>query len=92
MSEESKKSSVLTEDLDELGEFLDVQFKLSVEFGRRKMCLREILELSTGSIVSIPKSAGDNVDVYANDKLIALGEIITVEETIGIVITEILSK
>lgn len=92
MIEESKNDSTATPDPNELSRFLNVRFTISIEFGRTKMSLRDILGLSKGSVVSIPKSAGENVELLANDKLIGYGEIITVEEAIGVVITEICNE
>ncbi|MBI3657233.1 MAG: FliM/FliN family flagellar motor switch protein [Acidobacteria bacterium] len=75
--------------LGELRNFLDVPCHITIEFGRRKMTVSEILNLTCGSIVAVPISAGENVSVLANDKLIAQGEIITIEESMGVMITSI---
>lgn len=73
----------------DLQNYLDVPYRIVIEFGRKRMAVREILNLTVESVVSIPKSAGENVDVLANDRIIAHGEIITVEESTGVVITDI---
>ncbi len=72
-----------------LRRYLDVPYRIVIEFGRRKMTVREILTLTRGSVVAVSKSAGENVEVLANDKIVAYGEIITVEESTGVVITDI---
>jgi len=81
--------SQYTDLLGNLRHFLDIPCRISIEFGRRHMTVREILGLACESVVSIPKSAGENVAVLANDTIIAHGEIITVEESTGVVITDI---
>lgn len=70
---------------------LDVQMNVSVELGRTKKYIKEILEMGEGSIIELDKQAGENVDVLVNGKLIARGEVVVIDENFGVRITEIIS-
>lgn len=71
---------------------MDIPLKVSVELGRTKRTIREILELSVGSVVELDKLAGEPVDIHVNDKLIAKGEVVVIEENFGVRVTDILSQ
>ena len=68
---------------------LDIPVKVSVELGACEMLMREVLQLGVGSVVQLDKLADAPVDVYVNQKLIARGEVVVVEDHFGIKITEI---
>lgn len=70
---------------------MDVPLEISVELGRVKMLVRDIVELTTGSIVEIEKAAGEPVDVMVNGRLVARGEVVVIEDNFGVRITEILN-
>jgi flagellar motor switch protein FliN/FliY len=70
---------------------LDIPLKVSVELGRSRMPIREILNLAQGSVVELSKFAGEPLEVLVNDKLIARGEVVVVNEKFGIRLTDILS-
>ena len=70
---------------------LDIPLEISVELGRVKMLVKEVVELGTGSIVEIDKAAGEPVDVMVNGRLVARGEVVVIEDNFGVRITEILS-
>lgn len=70
---------------------MDVPLEISVELGRVKMIVRDIVELTTGSIVEIDKAAGEPVDVMVNGRLVARGEVVVIEDNFGVRITEILN-
>lgn len=72
-----------------MGMILDVPVQLSVELGRTKLPLREVMELREGSVVQLNKSAGEPVCLYVNDQLVARGEIVLVEDFLGVRVTEI---
>lgn len=78
-------------DLSKLQLLMDVPLELTVELGRVKMSLREILQLYEGSMVQLDKLAGEPLDVYINGRLIARGEVVVIEESFGIRIIEIVS-
>ena len=69
---------------------LDVPVSLSVELGSCQMSLRDVLQLAVGSVVQLDKLADAPVDLYVNQKLIARGEVVVVEEKFGIKISEVL--
>ncbi len=79
----------VTEDQIEL--LKDVNVKVRVELGRGSMYLRDILRLGTGSVVELEKLAGDPLDIYVNDRLIAKGEVLVLNENFCIRVTEIFS-
>jgi flagellar motor switch protein FliN/FliY len=70
---------------------MDVPLKISVELGRTKLSVREVLDLQSGAVVELDRMAGDPVDVLVNDKLMARGEVVVVDDKFGIRITEILT-
>ena len=85
------------EDLDQvqgpqnqnLNILLDVKLQLSVELGKAELPIKKVLELTKGSIVSLNKAAGEPVELYANGKLIAFGEVVVIEGNFGLRITHI---
>ncbi len=81
--------SLTTEAPANLDILLDVPVRLTVELGACTMPMREVLELALGSVVQLDKVADAPVDVYANQKLIAQGEVVVVEDQFGIKITKI---
>ena len=78
----------LTQD-DRLNIVLDVKVQLTVRLGSCQLPMREVLELSPGAIIQLSQRASDAVGLYVNDKLIALGEVVVLEENFGIKITEL---
>ena len=85
------------EDLDQvqgpqnqnLNILLDVKLQLSVELGKTELPIKKVLELTKGSIVTLNKAAGEPVELYANGKLIAFGEVVVIEDNFGLRITHI---
>lgn len=71
---------------------LDVPLQVTVELGRTRQNVSEILELASGSIIELDKLAGEPVDVLVNNKLIAKGEVVVIEENFGVRVTDIVSK
>lgn len=69
----------------------DIPLEISVELGRVKMVVRDVLELGAGSIVEIDKAAGEPVDVLVNGRPVARGEVVVIEDNFGVRITEILN-
>ena len=65
----------------------DVSMHVSVELGRTKSSIREVMEMEIGSIVELDKIAGEQVEVFVNDKLVAKGEVIVIEDKFGVRIT-----
>ncbi|WP_074692272.1 flagellar motor switch phosphatase FliY [Alicyclobacillus hesperidum] len=67
----------------------DVPLNVTVELGRAKKMIREILELAPGSILELDKLAGEPVDIYVNNKKIAIGEVVVIDENFGVRVTDI---
>ena len=70
---------------------LDIPLEISVVLGQTRMVISDLLKLGQGSIVELTKLAGETLDVLANQRLIARGEVVAVDEKYGIRITEIVS-
>jgi flagellar motor switch protein FliN len=71
---------------------LDIPLQVTVELGRTKRSIKEILELGQGSIIELDKLAGEPVDILVNRKLIAKGEVVVIEENFGVRVTDIVSQ
>ncbi len=74
-----------------IGLLLDVPLQVTVELGRTRKLIREILELTPGAVIELDKLAGEPVDILANGKLIAKGEVVVIDENFGVRITDIIS-
>ncbi|WP_204486605.1 flagellar motor switch phosphatase FliY [Caldicoprobacter guelmensis] len=70
---------------------LDVPLQVSVELGRTRKLIKEILELTTGSVIELDRMAGEPVDVLVNGKVIAKGEVVVIDDSFGVRITDIIS-
>ena len=71
---------------------MKVPLEISVEIGRTRKLVKDILEFTQGSLVVLDKMAGEQADLYVNGECIAKGDIVVVEDNFGIRITEILKK
>lgn len=87
-NEEGEKGFVLDERLQLL---FDVPLNVTVELGRTKLTLKEVMELGVGSLIELDKLTGEPVDIFVNNKLIARGEVVVIDENFGVRITEIVS-
>lgn len=70
---------------------LDIPLDIRVELGRTRMQINELLKLGQGSVIELGKSAGENLEILANNRLIAKGEVVVTKEKYGIRLTEIIS-
>ena len=70
---------------------LDIPLEISVELGRTKILINELLKLGQGSVIELSKLAGETLEILANRKLVARGEVVVVNEKYGIRLTEIIS-
>ncbi|HSG99684.1 MAG TPA: flagellar motor switch protein FliN [candidate division Zixibacteria bacterium] len=70
---------------------LDVSLPISIELGRTSMSINEILALGPGSVVELNKLAGEPVEVKVNNKTVALGEVVVVDENFGVRVTQLMS-
>lgn len=73
-----------------LNTVLDVKVQLTVRLGSCKLAMRDVLELNPGAIIQLDQRANDPVGIYVNDKLIAVGEVIVVEDNFGIKVTQLI--
>ncbi|MBS4193993.1 flagellar motor switch phosphatase FliY [Lederbergia citri] len=78
-----------TKNLDML---LDIPLQVTVELGKTKKSVKEILELGAGSIIELDKLAGEPVDILVNSRLIAKGEVVVIDENFGVRVTDIVSQ
>ncbi len=86
------------EELEEKGQgemnldfILDIPLELSVELGKTKMLVNDLLQLGQGSIIELNKLAGESLEVYINHKLIARGEVVVVNEKFGVRLTDVIT-
>jgi flagellar motor switch protein FliN/FliY len=70
---------------------MDVYMEMTVELGRTKKLIKEILGMGEGTIIELDKLAGEPVDILVNHKLIAKGEVVVIDENFGVRVTEIVS-
>jgi flagellar motor switch protein FliN len=79
-------------DEDKMDLILDIPVTVSVEIGRTKMTIRNLLHLTQGSIVELDRLAGEPLDVLVNGTLVAHGEVVVINDKFGVRITDIVSK
>jgi flagellar motor switch protein FliN/FliY len=79
-------------DDNNLNLLMDIPLKVTVELGRTQKQIKDILELSQGSIIELDKLAGEPVDILVNNKLIAKGEVVVIDENFGVRVTDIVSQ
>ena len=70
---------------------LDIPLQLTVELGRTKMLVRDVLQLNQGAVVELTKLAGEPLDVFVNSKLVARGEAVVVNEKFGVRLIDVVS-
>ncbi len=68
----------------------DVPVKVSAVLGRSRMDVAELLKLKAGAVVELDRKVGEAIDIYVNDRLVARGEVVLVEERLGVTMTEII--
>ena len=71
---------------------LDIPLEITVELGRTRMIINNLLQLTQGSVVELDKAAAEMVEIYVNSKLLGKGEVIVVNDRFGVRITEIISQ
>ena len=74
--------------LEQIAHLADVPIDLDVQLGRTMLTVETILHLDSGSVIKIPRSAGENIDILAGGSLIGSGEIVIIEENFGVRITD----
>lgn len=76
---------------DNLDLLLDIPLEITIELGRTKMLINDLLKLGQGSVIELPKEAGDTLDILANNRLVAKGDVVVVNKKYGIRLTEVIS-
>ena len=81
------------EDIDraDLDFILDIPLELSVELGKTKILINDLLQLGQGSVIELNKLAAEPLEIYINRKLVAKGEVVVVNEKFGVRLTDIIS-
>jgi len=74
--------------MSELSPLLDVPLDVTVQLDQRILTIEEILDLGTGSVIRMNRSAGENIDVLIGDALVGFGEIVLIEDVMGVRITD----
>lgn len=77
---------------DKMEIILDIPVSITVEIGRTKMPIRNLLQLNQGGVVVLDRLAGDHLDVLVNGTLVAHGEVVVVNDKFGVRLTDIVSK
>ena len=88
---QEKKDANEQQELRELGFLLDVPLQVSVELGRSRVLIKDLLQMREGSVVELDKMAGEPLEVYVNSHLIARGEAVVVEDKVGLRLTDVVS-
>jgi len=83
-----KGSANNDENLDLL---LDIPLEITIELGRTRMLINDLLKLGQGSVIELPKEAGETLEILANNRLIAKGDVVVVNKKYGIRLTEVIS-
>ncbi|MCB9071986.1 MAG: flagellar motor switch protein FliN [Bdellovibrionaceae bacterium] len=100
MSEAAKKEVAEVSNVHELHQgddgpnlsmIMDIPLKLTAELGRTKIIVSELLNLGQGSVLELNKLAGEPMEIYVNDKLIAKGEAVVVNDKFGVRLTDVIS-
>ncbi|MGB5984150.1 MAG: flagellar motor switch protein FliN [Desulfobacterales bacterium] len=84
-------AAAVGQDSDNLEFILDIPLDITVELGRTRMVINDLLKLGQGSVIELTKMAGETLDIMANQKLIAKGEVVVVKDKYGVRLTEVIS-
>ena len=76
---------------DNIERILDIPITIAVEVGRARMLIDDLLQLGHGSVIELDKSAGEAMEIFVNGRLVAKGEVVAVNEKLGIRLTDIIS-
>lgn len=85
-------SGVQTSTVKNLEAIYDVPVQISAVLGKSNMQVSELLELSRGRVVELDRKVGEAIDIYVNNRLVARGEVVVVEERLGVTMTEIVKS
>jgi flagellar motor switch protein FliN len=88
MNESGKEPAAFSRVIEEVSLFADIPMTIRIQIASRSMTIREVLLLKKNSIVELPKSAGENIDIYINSTPVAFGEVLDLEGNAGIRLTD----
>jgi flagellar motor switch protein FliN/FliY len=91
LSDKQAEEQLETPQMKNLDFIMDIPLQLTVELGRTKLLVRDVLQLNQGSVVELTKLAGEPLDVFVNSKLVARGEAVVVNDKFGIRLLDIVS-
>lgn len=89
--EELKSDSSGAQGARDIGFLLDIPLDVTVQLGSTKMLIKDLLQLGQGSVIELEKLAGEPMEILVNNKLVARGEVVVVNDKFGIRLTDILS-
>jgi flagellar motor switch protein FliN len=90
MVETDTMSDVSTGDNVSLETVYDIPVQITVVLGRANMLVNQLLKLGRGAVIELDKKVGEPIDIFVNNRLVARGEVVVVEERIGVTMTEII--
>lgn len=89
-TEMGEQGPVSEKTADDLEAVFDVPVRISVVLGRTKMPVASLLKMDVGTVVELDRQVGEAIDIYVNERLVARGEIVLVEDRLGVTMTEII--
>jgi flagellar motor switch protein FliN/FliY len=78
--------------LEQIAKFADIPIEITTELARKVMTLRQILDLDRGSVIKLARSAGESLDVFAGSAQLGYGEIVIIEDTVGVRIADFVGE
>ena len=91
LEELKDEAPISAEERRKLDTILDIPVTIAMEVGRSQISIRNLLQLNQGSVVELERAAGEPLDVYVNDTLIAQGEVVVVNDRFGVRLTDVVS-
>lgn len=85
-------SEMENEDEVNLQTVADIPVQISVVLGRTKMRVDQLLKLGRGSVIELERKVGEPIDIFVNNRMVARGEVVVVEDRVGVTMTEIIKK
>lgn len=91
MDSGNSDSLVVESDQNNLEVILDIPLEITIELGRTRMVVNDLLKLAQGSVIELSKVAGETLEILANQRLVAKGEVVAVNDKYGVRLTEIVT-
>jgi flagellar motor switch protein FliN/FliY len=88
---EKQEAAGSAQEFTNLDFIFDIPLEVSIELGRTKMLIRDLLQLGQGSVIELNKLAGEPIEILVNQKLVARGEVVVVNEKFGVRLTDVIS-